>query len=55
MSARDFIESELLPWIDKELADNPNGNKHYLAGFDDAIAAMRKFIELHRPQWDVME
>jgi hypothetical protein len=53
MSARDFIESELLPWIQSELADDPAGNKHYLAGFNGAVAAMQKFIEQHRPQWDI--
>ena len=30
MSARDFINDTLLPWLEQELADQPRGNKHYL-------------------------
>jgi hypothetical protein len=34
MSARDFINETLLPKLERELADEAKGNKHYLAGFE---------------------
>jgi len=33
MSARDFINETLLRQLERELADEAKGNKHYLAGF----------------------
>lgn len=53
MSARDFIEAELLPWIEATLAEEAAGSKHFLAGFDSALKGVRYFIEQHRRQWDV--
>ena len=53
MSARDFINDTLLPWLEQEIADEARGNKHYLAGFEDALKGMSRFIELHRHDWDV--
>jgi hypothetical protein len=35
----------LLPKLERELADEAEGNKHYLAGFEDALTAMTQFIE----------
>jgi hypothetical protein len=55
MAARDFINETLLPKLENELADEAKGNKHYLAGFDDALKAMTRFIESHRDEWDVPE
>lgn len=52
MSARDFINDTLLPWLEQELADQPTGNKHYLHGFDDALKGVAHFLEAHRDQWD---
>jgi hypothetical protein len=54
MSARDFI-NETLPKLERELADEAKGNKHYLAGFGDALKAMTQFIESQRDEWDVSE
>jgi hypothetical protein len=34
MSARDFINETLLPKLERELAEEARGNKHYLAGFE---------------------
>jgi hypothetical protein len=36
MPARDFINERLLPWLERDIADEARGNKHYLAGFEDA-------------------
>jgi hypothetical protein len=55
MSARDFINETLLPKLERELADEARGNKHYLAGFEDALKAMTHFIESQRNEWDVSE
>jgi hypothetical protein len=55
MSARDFINETLLPKLERELADEAKGNKHYLAGFEDALKAMTRFIESQRDEWDVSE
>jgi len=55
MAARDFINETLLPKLEHELADEAKGNKHYLAGFDDALKVMTRFIESHRHEWDVPE
>jgi hypothetical protein len=55
MAARDFINETLLPKLERELADEAKGNKHYLAGFEDALKAMTRFIECHRNTWDVPE
>jgi hypothetical protein len=55
MSARDFINETLLPWLEREIADEAKGNKHYLAGFEDAMKGMTRFIESQRDEWDVSE
>ena len=55
MSARDFINEILLPDLERARADEGKGNKHYLAGFDDALKAMTHFIESQRDEWDVGE
>jgi hypothetical protein len=55
MSARDVINETLLPKMERELADEAKGNKHYLAGFEDALKAMTRFIESQRDEWDVSE
>jgi hypothetical protein len=55
MSARDFINETLLPRLEYELADEAKGNKHYLAGFEDALKAITRFIESQRDEWDVSE
>ena len=55
MSARDFINETLLPKLERELADEARGNKHYLAGFESALKAIKRFIESHRDDWDVSE
>jgi hypothetical protein len=52
MSARDFLNETLLPWLEHEIHDEAKGNKHYLTGFEDAMKAMHRFIELHRREWD---
>lgn len=55
MAARDFINETLLPWLEREFADEARGNKHYLAGFEDALKGMTRFIESQRDEWDVSE
>ena len=55
MPARDFINETLLPKLEHELADEAKGNKHYLAGFEDALKAMTRFIESRQDEWDVSE
>ena len=55
MSARDFINETLLPKLERELADEAKGNKHYLTGFEDALKAISQFIESQRDEWDVSE
>ena len=52
MSARDFIEDTMLPWLEAELAEQVPGNKRYVAGFEDAIRAFQQFIEHGRLEWD---
>ena len=48
MFARNFINETLLPKLERELADEARGNKHYLAGFEGALKAMTQFIESKR-------
>ena len=55
MSARDFIIDTFLPSLKEAIADEANGNKHHLRGFDDALKAITRFLEAHRQQWDVAE
>jgi hypothetical protein len=55
MAARDFINEALLPWLEREIADDTRGNKHYLTGFEDAMRGMTRFIEAHRDEWDTSE
>jgi hypothetical protein len=55
MSGRDLINETLLPKLERELADEARGNKHYLAGFEGALKTMTQFIESHRDDWDVGE
>ena len=51
MSVRDFINETLLPKLERELANEARGNKHYLAGFEGALKVMTQFIESHRDEW----
>jgi hypothetical protein len=51
MSARDFINETLLPKLERELADEARGNRHYVAGFEGALKVMTQFIESHRDEW----
>jgi hypothetical protein len=51
MAARDFINETLLAWLEREIADEAKGNKHYLAGFEDAMKGMTRFIEPQRDEW----
>jgi hypothetical protein len=53
VSARDFINETLLPWLEKEIASEAKGNKHYITGIEDTMKAMTRFIESHRGDWDV--
>jgi hypothetical protein len=55
MSARDFIDDTLLPWLESEIRSEARGNKHYIAGFEDAMKGMIQFIQLHRARWDTPE
>jgi hypothetical protein len=55
MSARDFIDDTFLPALKDALADDIKGNKHYLAGYDDALKAITRFLEESRHHWDVPE
>jgi hypothetical protein len=55
MSTRAFINETLLPWLEREIADEAKGNKHYLTGFEDAMRGMTRFIESQRDEWDVSE
>jgi hypothetical protein len=32
MAARDFINETLLPWLEREIADEAKGNKHWFDG-----------------------
>ena len=52
MSARDFINETLLPWLEEEIADDVPGNKQYVRGFEDAMRSMTRFVEAHRDRWD---
>jgi hypothetical protein len=45
MSAREFIDGTLLPSLREALADEPRGHPHYLAGYDDALKAVSRFLE----------
>jgi hypothetical protein len=47
MSARDFINDRLLPWLAEEISDEARGNKLFLRGFEDALRALSRFIEHH--------
>lgn len=53
MSARDFVNDTLLPWLESEMAEKVEGNKSYLTGFEDAVRGMTRFIEEHRNRWDI--
>ncbi len=53
MSARDFINETMLPWLETEIKDDAKGNKQYIAGFEGAMRCMVRFIETHRNHWDV--
>jgi hypothetical protein len=55
MNARNFINETLLPWLEREITDEAKGNKQYLAGFEDAMKGMARFIESQRDEWDVGE
>jgi hypothetical protein len=55
MSARDFYQRNTAPKLERELADEAKGNKHYVAGFEGALKAIAHFIESHRDEWDVTE
>ena len=55
MSARDFIDGTLLPSLREALADEPQGNPHYLAGYDNVLKAVTRFLEASRHLWDVPE
>jgi hypothetical protein len=55
MSARDFIDGTLLPSLREALADEVKGNPHYLAGYDDALKAVTRFLEESRHLWDMPE
>jgi hypothetical protein len=55
MSARDFIDGTLLPSLREALADQPQGDRRYLAGYDDALKAVTRFLEESRHLWDVPE
>jgi hypothetical protein len=55
MPARDFINDTLLPSLAEALGDEPRGNKHYLAGYNDALKAVTRFLEETRHLWDVPE
>ena len=55
MSARDFINEALLAWLEAEIASDAKGSHHYIAGFEDAMKAMRQFIESQRHEWDVAD
>jgi hypothetical protein len=54
MPARDFVNETLLPWLEREIADVAKGNKHYLAGFEDAMKGMVRFIESQRDEGGVI-
>ena len=55
MAARDFINETLLPWLQEEIASEAKGSQHYIAGMEDAMKAIIRFIDLHRDEWDVPE
>jgi hypothetical protein len=55
MSARDFINETLLPMLERELTDEAKGSKHFIAGFEGAVRAVRELIESHRDEWDAGE
>lgn len=55
MSARDFIDGTLLPSLREALADELQGDKRYLAGYDDALKAVTRFLEESLHLWDVPE
>jgi hypothetical protein len=53
MSARDFINETLLPWLESEISSEAKGSQHYIAGVEDTMKALTRFIECHRNEWDV--
>jgi hypothetical protein len=55
VTTRDFINDTLLPSLTDAVADEPQGNKHYLRGFDDALKAVTRFLEESRHHWDAPE
>ena len=55
MSARDFINETLLPWLEEEIASDVKGNQHYIRGVEDTMKALSRFIESHRNEWDAPE
>ena len=55
MSARDFINETLLPWLEEEIASEARGSQHYIRGVEDAMKAITRFIEDRRDEWDVPE
>ena len=55
MPARDFINDTLLPALKEALADEVKGNKQYLAGYNDALKAITRYLEESRHRWDVPE
>jgi hypothetical protein len=55
MSARDIINETLLPWLETEIEAEAKGSQHNLAGFEDAMKAMVRFVEAHRASWDAPE
>ena len=55
MSARDFINDTMIPWLEAEIKDDVTGNKQYIAGFEAAMGAMMRFIEHYRKDWDVAD
>jgi len=52
MSARDFINETLLPWLEQEIGSEVHGSQHYIRGVEDTMKALIRFIESHRKEWD---
>ena len=55
MSARDFINETLLPWLEQEITSEAKGSQHYIRGVEDTMNVLIRFIESHRKEWDVPE
>ena len=55
MSARDFINETLLPWLEEEIGSEAQGSQHYIRGVEDTMKALIRFIESHRNEWDAPE